>query len=228
MNYAGNELELFARAQHWKKYWSARVRPYLRGDVLEVGSGLGSNIPFLFDHSLTSWTALEPDAVLLQSSRSLASRFPVHFLHGDLSVLERRPAFDTILYIDVLEHIQRDEEELVAALARLRPGGHIVILVPAFMTLYSAYDAAIGHCRRYTRRSLRRVMPARLSEVRLDYLDAAGLLLSLANRLLLRQELPTPAQVGFWDRCVIPVSRFADPVLGYSCGRSLLGVWALQ
>ena len=228
MNYTGNELALFAHALQWKRYWSSLVQPYIKGDVLEVGSGLGANTRFLYQKNINSWTALEPDQSLLESSRGIINNLPVQFMHGDLCVIERVPRYDTVLYIDVLEHIEQDRAEIVEAMARLRPGGHLIVLVPAFMFLYSLYDSAIGHFRRYTRPSLRRIIPSGLSEVRLLYLDAAGLTLSLSNRIVLKQKEPTIKQILFWDRFIVPLSRMIDPVVAYSFGRSLLGVWALQ
>ena len=228
MNYSGNELALFAHALQWKRYWSSLVQPYIKGDVLEVGSGLGANTRFLYQKNINSWTALEPDQSLLESSRGIINDLPVQFMHGDLCVIERVPQYDTVLYIDVLEHIEQDRAEIVEAMARLRPGGHLIVLVPAFMFLYSLYDSAIGHFRRYTRPSLRRIIPSGLSEVRLLYLDAAGLTLSLSNRIVLKQKEPTIKQILFWDRFIVPLSRMIDPVVAYSFGRSLLGVWALQ
>src|SRR5947209_13339216 len=59
--YIGRELDLFAHAKNWKKYWSSAIRPYLTGDILEVGAGLGANTGFLNSNSVSSWTCLEPD-----------------------------------------------------------------------------------------------------------------------------------------------------------------------
>lgn len=228
MKYTGNELELFARALRWKHYWSSLVYPLIKGDVLEVGSGLGANIRFLHNMRLHSWTALEPDNSLLEHSREVCADLPVRFIHGDLAAIERCPSYDTILYIDVLEHIEHDQTELLEAAARLRSGGHLIILVPAFMFLYSPFDEAIGHCRRYTRNTLRRIIPPALKEVRMNYLDAAGMVLSLSNRMLLQRKEPNLQQVLFWDRFIVPISRVFDRLIAYSWGRSLLGVWTLQ
>jgi len=57
------------------------------------------------------------------------------------------------------------------------------------------------------------------------YLDSAGLLASLGNRLLLRQAMPSAAQLRIWDSCLVPVSRGLDRLLGYRLGKSILGVW---
>jgi SAM-dependent methyltransferase len=144
---------------------------------------------------------------------------------GTLEILPATELFDTILYIDVLEHIEDDAAELKRAAAHLRRGGRLVILSPAHQWLFSKFDASIGHHRRYTRGTLLAIAPPDLRLERAVYLDAFGLFLSLANRLLLRQNLPTVNQIRFWDRFVVPVSRLMDPVLFHRAGKSVLVVW---
>ena len=61
--------------------------------------------------------------------------------------------------------------------------------------------------------------------MKLLYLDSVGMLASGANRLLLSQAMPTERQILTWDRLMIPVSRVLDPLLGYTVGKSILGVW---
>jgi hypothetical protein len=61
--------------------------------------------------------------------------------------------------------------------------------------------------------------------IKLIYLDAVGVFLSFANRLFLRQNNPTDAQIQLWDQRIIPVSRVIDPLLGYRTGRSILAIW---
>jgi SAM-dependent methyltransferase len=133
--------------------------------------------------------------------------------------------FDTIIYIDVLEHISNDREELIHAGSHLRPGGHLIVLSPAHQRLFSPFDAAIGHFRRYNSAMLRAISPAGLRLERMRYLDCAGLILSAANMLLLRQSMPTRAQLRFWDHWVIPVSRILDKLFRYSIGKTIIAVW---
>ena len=54
--YLGHELEIFAHAVNWKRYWASLIRRYIRGDVLEVGAGIGTNTPYLKDLQTSSWT----------------------------------------------------------------------------------------------------------------------------------------------------------------------------
>jgi len=133
--------------------------------------------------------------------------------------------FDTILYIDVVEHIEKDREELKRAASHLRPGGHLIVLSPAHQRLFSPFDAAIGHFRRYNRAMLRAISPAGLLLERMRYLDSAGMILSAANMLLLRQSMPTAAQLRFWDLCIVPISRVLDKLLLYSIGKTVIAVW---
>jgi hypothetical protein len=127
--------------------------------------------------------------------------------------------------MDVLEHIADDRAELEMAADRLRPGGHLIVLAPAHQWLFAPFDAAIGHFRRYTKGTLGAAAPAALPLIRLVYLDSAGMLASLGNRLLLRSSMPTPRQIAFWDRVLVRCSRWTDPMFGYTLGKSVLAVW---
>jgi SAM-dependent methyltransferase len=227
--YVGEELELFAKAQNWKAYLSKELAPFLRGAVLEVGAGIGATAAALCDGTPTSWLCLEPDPTLVAAIEAkLAARaLPpcCRVAVGTLADLPASDRFDTIIYVDVLEHIEGDAAELALAAARLRPGGSLIVLAPAHPALYSPFDAAVGHFRRYAKRSLTNVVPRHLGLVRLRYLDAAGLLASAANRAILRRAVPSGRDLQFWDRALVPVSRVIDPLLGHHVGRSLLGVW---
>ena len=133
--------------------------------------------------------------------------------------------FDCVLYVDVLEHIEDGNRELQCAADHLAPDGHLVVLCPAHQWLFSPFDEAIGHYRRYSRRTLRRAGPLAFRLVRLRYLDSVGLLASLANRILLRSSTPSHRQIRFWDRFMVPVSGIIDPILGYHLGKSIIAVW---
>ena len=227
--YVGSELELFAAVRNWKTYWSHTILPYIAGDVLEVGAGIGANAPFLASPRAKRWVCLEPDPNLVNQLKEALERDGLAGSHevlcGTLATIDSGERFDTILYIDVLEHIKEDREELARAAGRLRPGGRVIVLSPAHQSLFTPFDAAIGHFRRYNRPMMRSVSPAGAKLKRLIYLDCAGLLLSLGNRLLLRQSMPTKAQLHVWDKWVIPVSRVLDPCLFHQAGKTIVGIW---
>jgi 2-polyprenyl-3-methyl-5-hydroxy-6-metoxy-1,4-benzoquinol methylase len=229
LKYVGSELHLFAAASNWKAYWSGQIRPFLSGDILEVGAGIGSNTRFLNLGSAGRWVCLEPDpelaAQLVKTFQETKSPTAYETVCGTLESLPGQQEFDTIIYIDVLEHIDNDREELNRAASHLRPGGRLIVLSPAHQRLFSPFDAAIGHFRRYNQPMLRRISPASLRLERMRYLDSAGLILSAANMLLLRQSMPTKAQLRFWDKCIVPVSRVLDRLFLYSVGKTIIAVW---
>ncbi len=231
-DYVGTELDLFERAVVWRGYLHSAFAAHLRGNVLEVGAGKGSHTGSLVRlPGVARWVCLEPDAKLAGEIRALGLTVPggsaVEVRVGITQDLPAAEKFDTILYVDVLEHIELDGEELARARAHLAPGGRLVVLVPAHQFLFSPFDSAIGHFRRYDRallRSAARSAPG-LRELGMRYLDSVGLLASLANRALLRQGMPTPTQIQVWDSLFVRASRLMDPLLGHQVGKSLLGVW---
>ncbi len=227
--YVGSELELFEQAVHWKAWIGEVLTPYLRGEVLEVGAGIGGTTPFLLNEAVTGWCCLEPDPELAGciAAKVADGALPARCTGrtGTLAELPPDANFDAIAYLDVLEHIEDDTGELRDAAARLRPGGHLIVLGPAWPWLTSPFDEAIGHHRRYTRASLSALAPPQTTEIASRYLDAAGLLASAGNRLLLRSAQPSAAQIRFWDRRLVPLSRRLDPLLGNRVGKSVLVVW---
>jgi SAM-dependent methyltransferase len=227
--YVGTELDLFAAAERWKAYVRRQVSPYLGRQVLEVGAGHGGTTRVLCDGAAERWLCLEPDSSLADRliAAISASELPdcCEPRIGTLADLDEDEQFDTILYMDVLEHIADDRVELIRAADRLTAGGHLIVLAPAHQWLFTPFDEAIGHYRRYTRSTLRAAGPDGVDLIKLAYLDAVGLLASLGNRLVLRSSMPNPAQIAVWDRLMVPLSCFLDPCLGYSLGKSVLAVW---
>jgi SAM-dependent methyltransferase len=225
--YVGDELHLFARAARWKRYIRDTLAPYLKGSVLEVGAGIGATTTALYDASrISTWTCLEPDPALASQLTHATRHLPaIETRIGTLDDLTPLRRFDCILYIDVLEHIQRDRDELERSIAHLRPGGAVVVLAPAHQSLFSPFDRALGHFRRYDRSMLRQITPDGAVCERLFYLDSVGVLCSLANRVLLRRQNPTPAQIDFWDSVVIPASRWLDRLTANRLGKSIVAVY---
>jgi len=228
-DYVGSELDLFAKATRWKQYFLSKFQKYLKGDVLEVGAGLGGTAEILCDGSQDSWLCLEPDRAMTEEieNKIRAQKLPTccRAKAGFASVLDPTDLFDAILYIDVLEHIDDDRQEAIEAAKHLKTGGHLIILSPAHQSLYSPFDKAIGHYRRYSLEELQAVVPKELQQVSICYLDSIGYFASLANRMLLRQSMPTEKQILVWDKLLVPISQITDPLLAFRFGKTVLGVW---
>jgi SAM-dependent methyltransferase len=219
--YSGQELPLMAGATQWKSYVAELVHPHLGSSVLEIGAGIGSNIAYLWRPPVSDWTAVEPDVAQAAQIHDPGVRVVV----GTLAAIGAMERFDTVLYLDVLEHLADDAAELRRAATHLVPGGRLVVLAPAHRWLTSPMDAAVGHYRRYSAGGLRALTPAGCRLEVLRHVDALGCLASLGNRLVLRRERMTAGQLRLWDGVLVPLSRRLDRWLGFRCGKSLLAVW---
>jgi SAM-dependent methyltransferase len=227
--YIGGELDLFFLAINWKRYVKTNIERYLIGDILEVGAGIGGTTAAMHDGTAHRWVCLEPDFLnakrLLKLVRNRWGQKQTYVIAGSLHALAEHSSFDCVLYMDVLEHVQDDRDQIQAAARLVRENGHIVILSPAHQWLFSAFDENIGHLRRYNKEHLRSLMPPGWIQVKMAYLDSIGALLSLANLVGLRQSMPSSWQIKIWDRFCIPFSRIIDSALRGSCGKSVLAIW---
>ncbi len=229
--YPGLELDLFAMAFNWKAYIRREIGQYIKGHVLEVGAGIGETTKALINGHEESWTCLEPDrklaeriAITLDNKPCGKSEAP-QVIVGNIDHPACDRKFDTILYIDVLEHIEKDKLEIKKAAQKLQKRGCLIVLAPAHQYLYSPFDAKIGHFRRYHQKRLIAISPANTKLLRVRYLDCVGCLASLGNKVILRAGIPTKNQIIMWDRLMVPLSRIFDSVFGHKIGKSIYIVW---
>ena len=146
MDYLGKELEMFDSANIWRKYVYLLIKKYLKEDILEVGAGIGSFTNNYRDN-FKNITITELDK---KNIRELKRRFKKSKIKITSQYTEQvKKKFNTILYMNVLEHIKNDKKEIKSALKKLKSNGHLIILVPAHNELFTKFDKEIGHHRRY-------------------------------------------------------------------------------
>lgn len=226
--YSGEELDVFERANNWKAYWADIVRPHIGKRILEVGAGIGSTTVVLKGVEYERWVCIEPDSVLCekieQKKRSGILPNTIEVNNSVLSGVSDSERFDTILYIDVLEHIENDLAELEMAASLLSNKGKIIVLSPSHNFLFSPFDKKIGHFRRYNKKNLTKIIPATTKLVEIKYMDSIGFFASLGNKLILKQAEPSHSQIALWDRLMVPISRLVDPAIFHSAGKSILAI----
>lgn len=215
---AEDDLECLAASKYFFDWVLQEFEPYLRGHVLEVGAGTGTITRKLVELVPdVSIMALEPADNLFATLGAYATLTDrVTARKGTLAYLGARPAgeFDTVLYVNVLEHVADDQRELRLAADALKPGGALLVFGPALEALYSQLDHKAGHYRRYSLPHLRRIVEeAGLRVVSLRYFDVLGLLPYLVvYRWLHRTDISSSTMWGY-DRLIVPISRLIQQIL---------------
>jgi len=222
MKYPGAELENFDKATIWRKYIFLLIKKFIKGSVLEVGAGIGSftknykNIP-----SQITLSEVDNDnfAILKKKFRS------TNFNFFNIITKNINKKFDTIMYLNVLEHIKEDKEELINAFEKLNNNGHLIVLVPAHNKLYSKFDKAVGHFRRYETNFFKQLNIKNSKLIKLIYLDSIGFFLYYLNKVFFKEEVyPTKFKIFLWDKFFTPISYFLDKILMYKFGKNILYV----
>ena len=214
---AETELEHLATADSFFDWIADSFRSTVRGRVVEVGAGIGTVAGRLSAlGAAVSVTAIEPAANLfprLAATAASAGFEALQCTSGEL-VAQRPGAFDTVVYVNVLEHIADDVAEVRRAAALCAPGGRLCVFVPAVPAIYGTLDRKSGHYRRYRRDELVANVTAggfRVDDVR--YFDVAGLVpYWLAYRVIGLQSLGG-ASTSLFARVLVPISRTAQRVL---------------
>jgi len=221
--YFGKDLEAMSFARNYHDWVLAELEPYLGRRVAEVGAGVGNLSTLLLATGIEHLDAWEPSRNMFPALRSaLASEPRATAINGFFGAEPRAEHYDSVAYINVLEHIEDDAEELSRARAALRPGGHLLIFVPALPWLYSRLDTQVGHYRRYLKKPLEELVEsAGFTIVTARYFDIAGVLPWYVNFKLLGNSIGT-GSVSLYDRLVVPVMRIVEGFVRPPIGKNIL------
>ena len=218
-------LESLDDADNYVAWVADQFRSAIQGRVLEVGAGHGTFSPILAEWS-DELIVTDPSAraaEILRECEIGGDNVVVHCA-GLEDAVDLGP-FDTIVLVNVLEHIEDDEKALDQLRDALVPGGRLCLYVPAFEMLYSRFDLQIGHHRRYTTPDLRRKLRrAGLDEIETYYLNSVGFFAWLLVARVLGR-VPTKSRlVSVYDRFAIPVVRAIETRVRPPFGQSVVSV----
>ena len=220
--YTGCEnLEAMTEAVNYNRFLVDLVLAQVPGGdarVLDFGAGRGTYAKMLAERG-TVPDCLEPDATLQGELRGAGLKV--------ISSTDEIPdsSYDVIYTLNVLEHIENDRAEVDRLAALLKPGGRIVIYVPAFQLLYSAMDDLVGHYRRYRLRGLAELVAGAGLEVeKAQYYDPIGFWAALVYRVIRGSGKINPNSVRVFDKYAFPVSKALHPVTGKAFGKNLVVV----
>jgi 2-polyprenyl-3-methyl-5-hydroxy-6-metoxy-1,4-benzoquinol methylase len=201
--------------------------PYLGASTLEVGAGHGAITQHLARGRRLVATDLSDSCLSALRSR-FADSPNVQVRRMDLRSIDVRETFDSVVLINVLEHIHDDRGTLRALSERLNPGGNCLIYVPAFNWLYGALDRDIGHYRRYSKRRLAAVASeAGLQPVALRYVNLLAIpawSVYASARFHRHDTRSAGRSLNLWDRVGVPVTRAIEQRIQPPAGLNVLCV----
>lgn len=199
------------------------LRPHLGGAVLEVGAGHGSISQQLIGVDQLVLMEPHPHGIDVLSQRFSAE--PSVKLVASLDEARRYGPFDTIVLVNVLEHVTDDVELLGQLRELLKPVGKVCVFSPAHNALYSRFDRDIGHYRRYSRSALVEAMSrAHLHANEARYINALGAVGWLVGARLMRSRHPSRSMTSLYDRALVPISQRLEVGREPRFGQSVLAV----
>lgn len=218
-------LEVLSSAKRYNAWIASLALPYLGDDPIEVGSGLGDQAALWLEWGVPRLTVSDSDedsVDYLDERFSPGGRVAVQRL--DITKSDRG-GHSAAVAINVVEHTTDDVGALNALAHLVRPGGHIVVFVPAFEFAMSKFDRDIGHVRRYSRATMLNAFTgAGIDPVECRYINAPGLIAWLLMMKLLRRSARDGLLVRIWDTTVVPTTRLVEGRWTPPFGQSILAV----
>jgi 2-polyprenyl-3-methyl-5-hydroxy-6-metoxy-1,4-benzoquinol methylase len=225
-------LDNLSAADKLNDWMFESIAPYVKGNILEIGSGIGNISSCFVRHNIPLYVSDYSDhycKVLKQ--QFVTELFVRDVFQIDLAIsdFESKYApligkFDTVFALNVVEHIGNDNRAIANCKKLLAPGGHLIILVPAFQLLYNGFDKELEHFRRYTRRSLKELFLAQNFEIiKSWYFNLAGILGWFVSGTILRKKTLPAGQLSFYNK-LVPVFRIADRLTLNKIGLSVITV----
>ncbi|WDZ85880.1 class I SAM-dependent methyltransferase [Micromonospora cathayae] len=218
-------LEGLATAVNHRRWFVELAIPYLGDNPIEIGSGLGDYALEWAPH-LPRFTATEadPDRLVALKER-LADHPTIEVREMLLPHDEPNAEYSAAVSYNVLEHIEEDVEALRSMRDLVRPGGALIIIVPAFQFAMGPADIATGHVRRYTKRTLGAAMTdAGLRVERIHYANALGLIGYFMATKVFRLMPKEGPMVKVYDSTVLPLTKAAEQLVRPPFGQSVFAV----
>ncbi|MEP7112621.1 MAG: class I SAM-dependent methyltransferase [Ilumatobacteraceae bacterium] len=216
-------LEDLENAKNYSEWILELIAPHVSGRILEVGAGRGTYSTYFADHG--HLTALEPSQAHSSALRERLKDHPnVVVINAKLDGTAAPGSYDTVVLLNVLEHIPDDHQALGDIYESLAPGGKMILWVPAFEALYGKFDHRIGHYRRYRRNQLLALVhKVGFQQVTARYNNVPGF---FAWWLIVRilGKTPTGRLAAVSDRYFVPVIRRVERLVRPPLGQSLLVV----
>jgi len=221
-------LDAIASADKFNRWMYETIKPYCKGRILEVGSGIGN---------ISKYFVADKADIVLSDIRSnycdvLKRNFPsqsvlqLDLTHDDFDTefANHLSSYDTVFALNVVEHIKDDHVAIANCRKLLKEDGHIVILVPAYPQLYNRFDRELEHYRRYTKKTLNQLLSAgNFATVHDQYFNLAGIAGWYMSGKVQRNKTIPKSQMSLYNK-LVPLFKMIDKCILNKAGLSVISV----
>lgn len=231
-NEGEDTLHTIGLAHHFNRWMYSTIKPFCKGNILEVGSGLG-NISeyFLTDKSNILLTDIRDIYCksLHEKFDNFSNLLGVETMNLVDAEFDKKfgkyfNTFDTVFALNVIEHILNDQLAVSNCYKLLKPEGHLIILVPAYPWLFNNFDKELEHYRRYTRKQLESLfLSCNLKIYHSQYFNAAGIAGWFVSGKMQHHKIIPTGQICLYNKLVI-IFKLFDRLIFNSFGLSEITV----
>jgi len=212
-------------------YWTYRqIYPFLKGNILEIGSGIGNISKFVINNQL-SFTLSDYNPEYQQFLKENFSHFPnvqavlsVDLQHPDFcnhySLLKEK--YDSVFLLNVIEHLEDDAIAMENCRFLLKKGGHLIILAPAYSFLFCGFDKELGHYRRYSMKKLISIFPQQSFKIlHTQYFNFIGIAGWFIFGKLLNRKMIGSGEMSAFNK-LVPFLKLVDHIIFKKSGLSVI------
>lgn len=223
-------LKVIAKADRFNRWMYDQIKPHLKGEILEIGSGIGniSKLVIESNHSITLSDYSKEYCVLLKENfsknKNVRNVIQIDLLHPDFDkkFSAYKEKFDCVFLLNVIEHIEDDKLSIRNCKYLLKPGGHLILLAPAYSWLFGTFDKQLGHFRRYTIKTMSELLQTQNFHISSgSYFNIAGIAgWFLFGKIFRRRMLGKGEMTAF--NSIVPFAKLTDKILAKKAGLSII------
>jgi SAM-dependent methyltransferase len=232
IDFEGEEtLKSISEAVAFNRWMFDTIKPFCKGEVLEIGSGIGNISEFFIEenYSITLSDIRDNYCGHLQNKFANKSNckgvlnLDLVAPNFDEKYAHLKGNFDTVFALNVVEHIHDDKLALANCNKLLKRNGHVIILVPAYQTLYNSFDKALEHYRRYTTKTLEHAISPSFDIIHKQYFNVMGIPGWYVSGKLQKNETIPQGQMKLYNM-LVPIFKIVDKVFFNKVGLSVVQV----
>ena len=223
-------LEVISKADKFNRWMYDTIRPFLKGNILEIGSGIGNISKYPLAEQLPiTLSDINPDyqqvlQTKFSSHPSLQGILSIDLIHPgfETTYAGLREKFDSIFLLNVIEHVEDDAKAIKNCRFLLKPGGHLIVLAPAYQWLFCKLDKELGHYRRYTVKRMTVLLSSSGFEIKFKrYFNVTGIAGWLTFGKIFRRKALGSGEMNAFNN-IVPLVRFADKLFFRKAGLSII------